>query len=116
MNNEELTKIAWTRELTDERVRVAAAYWLDASPHERIEADGIILARYARMAMEKLELAVKALEEAKERFDDFRRNWDCDSDAHKYNTPCRVCESEKSRDLINSTLEEIKRLREGVNK
>jgi hypothetical protein len=39
---------ALTRELTDERVSTAAAYWLDASPHERWEPDGIILARYAR--------------------------------------------------------------------
>jgi len=54
LSNEELTKIALTRELTDERVAIAAAYWLDCSPHERTEADGIILARYARMAMGKI--------------------------------------------------------------
>lgn len=95
MNNEELTKIAWTRELTNERVRVAAAYWLDCSPHERTEADGIILARYARMAMEKLELAAKALE------------YYADEKNHKW--------TEKS-ELAVSTLEEIKRLGEGVNK
>lgn len=48
-------KIAMTRELTDERVATAAAYWLDASPHERWEPDGIILARYARYAMTEIE-------------------------------------------------------------
>ena len=55
MSNEELLKIAFTRELTNERVAVAAAYWLDASPHERAEADGVILARYARKAMQEIE-------------------------------------------------------------
>ena len=54
MNNDELLKVAYTRELTDERVIVAAAYWLDCSPHERTEADGVILARYARKAMEEI--------------------------------------------------------------
>lgn len=52
--NYELLKTAYVRELTDERVAVAAAYWLDCSPHERTEADGIILARYARKAMVEL--------------------------------------------------------------
>lgn len=55
MTNEELLEIAYTRELTDERVATAAAYWLDASRHERIEADGVILARYARKAMQEIE-------------------------------------------------------------
>lgn len=62
MTNEELLKIAHTRELTDERVRVAAAYWLDASPHERSEADGIILARYARHAMDQLSEQEKTID------------------------------------------------------
>jgi hypothetical protein len=42
---------ALTRELTDERVATAAAYWLDGSPHERWVPDGLILARYARYAL-----------------------------------------------------------------
>lgn len=46
---------ALTRELTDERVATAAAYWMDASPHERWVPDGIILARYARHAMAEIE-------------------------------------------------------------
>ena len=55
MDNQELLRLAYTRELTDERVRVAAAYWLDASPHEQTTADGVILARYARHAMDLIE-------------------------------------------------------------
>lgn len=33
------------------RAAIAAAYWLDCSPHERTEQDGVILARYARMKL-----------------------------------------------------------------
>jgi hypothetical protein len=31
----------------------------------------------------------------KEFIRDIYKNWDCDQDAHKYNTPCRACEAEK---------------------
>ncbi|MNW28147.1 hypothetical protein D3C74_49620 [compost metagenome] len=43
------------REIAHERVRLAAAYWLEPYPRERTEADGVILARYARKAMKELE-------------------------------------------------------------
>lgn len=33
------------------------------------------------------------LESAERLLKDFRDNWDCDSDAHKYGTPCRCCEA-----------------------
>ena len=26
---------------------------------------------------------------------DCASNWDCDNDAHRYNTPCRMCEAQK---------------------
>lgn len=32
----------------------SAAYWLDCSPHERTEEDGIWLAKYARVAIERI--------------------------------------------------------------
>ncbi len=107
MTNEELTKIAWTRELTDERVAVAVAYWLDCSPHERTEADGIILARYARMAMEKIEslkaiteLAVKGLE------------WYANEDNHRNLTSFGHASavSSDSGSYAKSVLSEIERL------
>jgi hypothetical protein len=54
-----------------------------------------------------LDLAVKALEQAKIDCHDFAANWDCDSDAHKYNTPCRKCESIIRREAITAVLDEI---------
>lgn len=60
---------AFTRELTDERVATAAAYWLDCSPHERWEPDGIILARYARKAMSELQQTREELERFKKYID-----------------------------------------------
>jgi predicted RNase H-like nuclease (RuvC/YqgF family) len=61
------------------------------------------------------ELAVKVLEQARDRFSNFKRNWDCDShsDISKYNIPCRRCESIKLRELIDTTLNEIERLQNG---
>ena len=58
--------MAFTRPLEDERVRVAAAYWLGASPHERSEANGIILARYARHAMETIRQQAEEIERLKQ--------------------------------------------------
>ena len=48
-----------------------------------------------RMANERL-LAENALlrqqrDELANVLRDFRDNWDCDGDAHKYGTPCRCC-------------------------
>lgn len=60
--NYELLKTAFVRELTDERVAIAAADWLDCSPHERTEADGVILARYARKAMKELTEAQQTID------------------------------------------------------
>jgi hypothetical protein len=31
---------------------------------------------------------------------DIAEGYDCDSDAHRYNTRCRKCEADKLRDLI----------------
>lgn len=84
MTNEELLKLAYTRELTDERVRVAAGYWLDASPHEQIKADGVILARYARAAMGTIEQQreeIKRLREALEWYAD-ESNYEFEDDEH----------------------------------
>jgi hypothetical protein len=35
------------------------------------------------------------LEELEDFVRDCRDNWDCDEDAHKYNTICRCCEAKK---------------------
>lgn len=50
-----------------ERAATGFSYWLDASPHERTEEDGEIVAHYARLAFERLAEQEKALREA-ERF------------------------------------------------
>lgn len=47
-----------------ERAMTGAAYWLDASPHERTEEDGEIVAHYARLAHAKLAEQEAALREA----------------------------------------------------
>lgn len=48
----------------------------------------------------ELEAANRKLEEqlrvATEALTDFRDNWDCDSDGHKYKTSCRVCDGEEA--------------------
>lgn len=51
----------------EERAAVAWSYWLDCSPHERTEDDGMIVAHYARLANTKLAQQAHALREA-ERF------------------------------------------------
>ncbi len=56
--------------LCDDLTKRAAtgwSYWLDASPHERTEEDGEIVAHFARLASERLAAQEKALREA-ERF------------------------------------------------
>lgn len=50
-----------------ERASVGWSYWLDCSPHERTEADGLIVAHYARLAHERVHNLETALHEA-ERF------------------------------------------------
>jgi len=42
------------KEITKERAMIAAAYWLDMSPHEQTQEDGIILAQYCRQLMDEL--------------------------------------------------------------
>lgn len=38
--------------------------------------------------------ALKArVEKLREELRDISENWDCDSDAHKYGTPCRCCQA-----------------------
>jgi hypothetical protein len=37
---------------------------------------------------------------------DFAENWDCDSDAHKYGTTCRVCDAETMKKRIDAALAE----------
>ena len=54
-------------EALDERAAVACAYWLDCSPHERTEDDGLLAAHYARLASSQLAVQAHALREA-ERF------------------------------------------------
>ena len=51
----------------EERAAVGWSYWLDCSPHERTEDDGLIVAHYARLANRKLVEQAHALREA-ERF------------------------------------------------
>lgn len=46
------------------------------------------------------------LAEARETLRDFAENWDCDSDAHKYGTTCRVCESREAQQRIDAALAE----------
>lgn len=41
------------------------------------------------------EAILQTIEELMELARDCYMNWDCDSDAHKYNTICRACEAEK---------------------
>lgn len=55
------------------RAATGWSYWLDASPHERTEEDGMIVAHYARLAFEKLAKQEAALREA-ERFMDYFAN------------------------------------------
>lgn len=49
------------------RAATGWTYWLDCSPHERTEEDGLIVAHYARLACDKLAKQEAALREA-ERF------------------------------------------------
>ncbi len=46
------------------------------------------------------------LAEARETLRDFAENWDCDSDAHKHGTTCRVCESREAQQRIEAALAE----------
>ena len=46
------------------------------------------------------------LAEAQEVMRDFAENWDCDTDAHKYGTTCRVCDAEKMKQRIDAALAE----------
>jgi hypothetical protein len=76
---------------------------MDWTPKEVFQQDGIeeVIQSYVSHpeTVEVLETEFKRLEEQNKQLMEFVRdghkNWDCDSDAHKYNTPCRVCEAEK---------------------
>ncbi len=46
-----------------DRAMTAAAYWLDASPHERCEGDGLVLAQYARNADEIIRSLLEQINE-----------------------------------------------------
>ncbi len=41
---------------------------------------------------------------------DCAMNWDCDSDAHKYGTPCRVCDAQE---VLTNTEASAKRIKAG---
>lgn len=41
---------------------------------------------------------------ARETLRDFATNWDCDSDAHKYGTTCRVCDARETLSKIDSAI------------
>jgi hypothetical protein len=116
-------------DLQTEPVSEAAQFWVDAcaekddlieSQKEEIEKlkSYRVIKNYNDMLVECnsykaiTEIAVKRLEQARDRFSNFKRNWDCDShsDISKYNIPCRRCESIKLRELIDTTLSEIERL------
>jgi hypothetical protein len=45
------------------------------------------------------------LREARETMRDFAENWDCDEDAHKYRTTCRVCAAKEAKGRIDAALE-----------
>lgn len=44
------------------------------------------------------------LREARETMRNFAENWDCDTDAHKYRTTCRVCAAKEAQDRIDAAL------------
>ena len=46
------------------------------------------------------------LAEARDTLRDFAENWDCDADAHKYGTVCRVCDADAFRKRIDAALAE----------
>jgi hypothetical protein len=46
------------------------------------------------------------LREARETMRDFAENWDCDTDAHKYRTTCRVCAAKEAQRRIDAALAE----------
>jgi protoporphyrinogen oxidase len=104
MTNEELLKLAYTRELTDERVRIAAAYWLDCSPHEQTTADGVILARYARYAMELLaekELTITSLQKQLSQSNACAAHWACLYHAEETRFQRQNTEIEQLRSILN---------------
>jgi len=39
---------------SEERLRIAAAYWLEASDHEKTDEDGIIMAHFIQYALDNL--------------------------------------------------------------
>lgn len=58
----------------------------------------IFLERSVRRAFRHLGEMIEKNEEIEslqEFVRDCRDNWDCDEDAHRYNTPCRSCEAKK---------------------
>lgn len=46
------------------------------------------------------------LAEARGTMRDFAENWDCDTDAHKYGTTCRVCDAGAMKESIDAALAE----------
>ncbi|MEK4360866.1 hypothetical protein NYE48_28055 [Paenibacillus sp. FSL M7-1455] len=49
-----------------ERAAVASAYWLDCSPHEHTEEDGLVMAIYIRKVMPVMERLLTMLSEKQE--------------------------------------------------
>lgn len=52
----------------------------------------------------EIEKLKSLLTEACEVMRDFAENWDCDSDAHKYGTTCRVCDADAMKRRIDAAL------------
>lgn len=66
----------------------------DRKAHQ-YQAESIRWKARAERAEAKLKCAVDFAE-------NIRDGWDCDSDSHRYNTPCRCCEAEKLLAEIDS--------------
>lgn len=49
----------------------------------------------------ELQYLRKNLANMKETLRDIATNYDCDEDAHRYNTPCRECEAKKALNKLN---------------
>lgn len=50
---------------------------------------------------------IAGLKWAMSEFHSIHSDWDCDSDAHKYGTPCRCCEAEAAEKRLAAILEEV---------
>lgn len=85
-------------ELVELRAQVATQYANLKALHDGWLAAAALVMQFRSdhmLSEQRRAIVLMAYEKQRRLLEDFRDNWDCDEDSHKYDTPCRKCEAAK---------------------